>query len=60
MRKNVLGGDEVSLNWWASNPNITQWMKTNNVTTYAKLEEYWIKNIFNISEKNNFGMEYKI
>ena len=52
-----LGGDEVGYGCWQSNPNITAWMKENNVTTYQKLEEYWVKNILDISKKQNFGTD---
>ena len=49
-----LGGDEVSFHCWQSNPNITAWMKTNNVTSYAKLEEIWIQKVINITENHKF------
>jgi len=49
-----LGGDEVGYGCWQSNPNITAWMKEQNITTYQKLEEYWVKNILDISQKQNF------
>ena len=29
-------------------------MKDHNMTDYAKLEEYWVSNVVNITEKNNF------
>ena len=57
--KYFLGGDEVGYGCWQSNPNITAWMKENNVTTYQKLEEYWVKNILDISKKQNFGTDWE-
>ena len=44
----------VSFNCWKSNPNVTAWMKDHNMTDYAKLEEYWVSNVVNITEENNF------
>ena len=32
-------------------------IQENNVTTYQKLEEYWVKNILDISKKQNFGID---
>ena len=29
-------------------------MKDHNMTDYAKLEEYWVSNVVNITEKNSF------
>ena len=29
-------------------------MKDHNMTDYAKLEEYWVSNVVNITEENNF------
>ena len=64
-----LGGDEVSFGCWQSNPNITAWMKENNVTrfseliifpishqflSYAKLEEIWVQKVIKITEKHKF------
>ena len=39
---------------WQSNPNITAWMKDNNITSYPKLEEVWIQQVVNITEQNKF------
>lgn len=37
-----LGGDEVPFGCWKSNPNITDYMKKNNLTNYAELESLWV------------------
>ena len=34
-------------------------IQENNVTTYQKLEEYWVKNILDISKKQNFGIDWE-
>jgi len=52
-----LGGDEVSFDCWKSNPNITAWMKEKNISgNYAKLEEYHVQKVINIS--NEVGFSY--
>ncbi|XP_075212922.1 beta-hexosaminidase subunit alpha-like [Lycorma delicatula] len=43
-----LGGDEVDFKCWKSNPNITQFMVKNNITTYEDLESYYIKKLLEI------------
>lgn len=46
-----LGGDEVEYECWGSNPDIKQFMKKKNITTYNKLEGYFFKKVIDISEK---------
>ncbi|XP_044746308.1 beta-hexosaminidase subunit beta-like isoform X2 [Coccinella septempunctata] len=44
-----LGGDEVPFDCWQSNPNITKFMQTLNITgDYAALESYFIKKLIDI------------
>jgi len=51
-----LGGDEVSFQCWKSNPNITAWMKKNNMEgDYAKLEQTHIQKVINISTEVGFS-----
>ena len=45
-----LGGDEVGYECWMSNPNITEFMQANNITSYNKLEGYYIKKLIDISD----------
>lgn len=40
-----LGGDEVGFECWESNKAITDYMKTNNISTYEGLEEKYIQRI---------------
>uniref|UniRef100_A0A1B6CMM3 Beta-hexosaminidase n=1 Tax=Clastoptera arizonana TaxID=38151 RepID=A0A1B6CMM3_9HEMI len=42
-----LGGDEVSFDCWSSNPNINQYMKDNNISTYEELESMYIQKVLN-------------
>lgn len=54
-----LGGDEVSFSCWQSNPNISQFMKTHNITgDYSKLEEVYITKLIelvaNLPTKNGY------
>ncbi|XP_035667078.1 beta-hexosaminidase subunit alpha-like isoform X2 [Branchiostoma floridae] len=52
-----LGGDEVNFNCWKSNPDITKFMeKMGFGTDYSKLEQYYIKNILDIS--TSIGRDY--
>ncbi|XP_019614522.1 PREDICTED: beta-hexosaminidase subunit alpha-like isoform X2 [Branchiostoma belcheri] len=52
-----LGGDEVNFNCWKSNPDITKFMETMGFgTDYSKLEQYYIKNILDIS--TSIGRNY--
>lgn len=52
-----LGGDEVNFYCWTTNPDITAWMAKNNITgDYAKLEQYYIQKVINIS--NEVGFSY--
>jgi len=51
-----LGGDEVRFDCWKSNPDIAAWMKQMNITgDYAKLEEFHIQKVINISEQVGFN-----
>ncbi|KAB0803183.1 hypothetical protein PPYR_00153 [Photinus pyralis] len=46
-----LGGDEVDYDCWATNPDIKHFMEANNISSYKKLEGYYIKKLIDISEK---------
>ncbi|XP_045461633.1 beta-hexosaminidase subunit beta-like isoform X2 [Harmonia axyridis] len=51
-----LGGDEVPFDCWQSNPNITKFMETLNITgDYAALESYFIKNLIGIVTKEGLS-----
>jgi len=45
-----LGGDEVDFTCWKSNPKITEFMKTHNISSYSKLEELYIQKVIDINE----------
>lgn len=48
-----LGGDEVSFDCWASNPNINNYMAKHKIKTYEDLESLYIQQLFNtVSELN--------
>lgn len=48
-----LGGDEVGFECWQSNDQITQYMQTNNITTYVDLEERYIQRVVDIAHAVN-------
>ena len=48
-----LGGDEVSFNCWASNPDIQKWMQEKGYTHYAKFEEYYMGQLIGLVEQLN-------
>jgi len=51
-----LGGDEVGFGCWKSNKNISDWMDQHNIAgDYAKLEEYWVSNVLNITKQVGFN-----
>ena len=51
-----LGGDEVSFSCWQSNPDISAWMKTHDISgDYSALEQYYIQNVIDISNKVNLS-----
>lgn len=43
-----LGMDEVYYDCWESNPNITEWMRVNNLTDIKQVEEYYIRRLLDI------------
>jgi hexosaminidase len=43
-----LGGDEVNFKCWESNPNIKKFMTDKHITTYAKLEDYYMRRVLDI------------
>lgn len=45
-----LGGDEVPFGCWESNPDITEYMAANNLTTYPQLEQQWVQGMVEIAE----------
>lgn len=48
-----LGNDEVYYECWKSNPNISEWMKKNNMTEFHQLEAYYSSKILNIAKEIN-------
>lgn len=45
-----LGMDEVYYECWKSNPQITEWMKNQNMTSYHSLEAYYSGKVLNIAK----------
>ena len=45
-----LGGDEVPFGCWESNPDVTEYMAANNLTTYPQLEQQWVQGMVEIAE----------
>ncbi len=43
-----LGGDEVDFDCWESNPNIKKFMTNKNITTFVKLEAYYMQRVVDI------------
>ncbi|KAL1501006.1 hypothetical protein ABEB36_006412 [Hypothenemus hampei] len=50
-----LGGDEVDYDCWELDRNISDFMSENNITSYAKLEGYFIGKLLNITDRLNFS-----
>lgn len=48
-----LGGDEVDFECWNSSSVITQFMLTNNITTFEKLEDLFIQRVVDIVDRLN-------
>jgi len=48
-----LGGDEVDFTCWESNPNIKKFMTDKNITTFAKLEDYYMQKVLDIVKSLN-------
>lgn len=48
-----LGGDEVEFGCWESNDNITDFMRTNRISSYPQLEAYYIYKLLNITNRLN-------
>ena len=48
-----LGGDEVDFSCWESNPDIKKFMKTKGISSYSKLEDYYMQNVVEIVKKLN-------
>ncbi|GAB6027657.1 hypothetical protein CHUAL_001898 [Chamberlinius hualienensis] len=51
-----LGLDEVWYDCWKSNPDITKFMKENNMTEYSDVEGYYVKKLIDIVA--NLGYKY--
>ncbi|KAK9886306.1 hypothetical protein WA026_015816 [Henosepilachna vigintioctopunctata] len=50
-----LGGDEVPFDCWESNPNISQFMKSLNLTDYSDLEGYYINKLIDLVTKKKLN-----
>ncbi|KAK9866414.1 hypothetical protein WJX84_011212 [Apatococcus fuscideae] len=44
-----LGGDEVPFDCWESNPKVRQWMKEQNVSSFAALEASFMKRVLGLT-----------
>lgn len=50
------GGDEVDLDCWKSNPDITRWMKQSNNTDYNILSSWYMRILYDMFLENNRTM----
>jgi hexosaminidase len=50
-----LGMDEVYYRCWESNPNISEWMRENNLSTTRQVEQYYLTRVLTLVSK----MKYK-
>ncbi|EFA07069.1 beta-hexosaminidase subunit alpha [Tribolium castaneum] len=53
-----IGGDEVEFDCWKSNPDVSNFMKQNNFSTYEQLESYFIQHVVDILD--NLSSKYLV
>lgn len=51
-----IGGDEVDFGCWSSSEKIKQFMKDNNITSYAQLEDYFEERVLKLAAAQNVSV----